>query len=130
MKLEVGIYVRTIYGYVARLKKINKTDRYTEYEFDNKIGYDYDDFFHSIVENYIDDIEIIKASHNIIDILEVGDIIRYRIDKVPLETKGYLTGVIDITDEEMLKSIKEDKNYHVLQILTKEKFKDISYEVV
>lgn len=61
--------------------------------------------------------------------LEVGDIIRYRIDKVPLETKGYLTGVIDIADEEMLKSIKEDKNYHVLQILTKEQFEEMSYKV-
>ena len=61
--------------------------------------------------------------------LEVGDIIRYRIDNVPLETKGYLTGVTDIADEEMLESIKKDKNYHVLQILTKEQFEQMAYKV-
>lgn len=61
--------------------------------------------------------------------LEVGDIIRYRIDNVPLETKGYLTDVTDITDEEMLESIKKDKNYHVLQILTKEQFEQMAYKV-
>ena len=61
--------------------------------------------------------------------LEVGDIIRYRIDNVPLETKGYLTGVTDIADEEMLENIKEDKNYHILQTLTKEQFEEMSYKI-
>ena len=83
MKLEPNMYVRTKNGYIARLNKINKTDRYTEYEFDNKIGYDYDGFFHSIVEDCIDDIEIIKTSHNIIDLIEVGDYVNgYYVEDV------------------------------------------------
>lgn len=54
---------------------------------------------------------------------------RFEKGNVPLETKGYLTGVTDITDEEMLESIKKDKNYHVLQILTKEQFEQMAYKV-
>lgn len=122
MKLEVGMYCR--YNNfqnkikIAKIKGIQKADEVFRYDY---ISFDNDD---GELET-----NIIKASYNIIDILEVGDIIRYRIDKVSLETKGYLTGVIDITDEEMIESIKEDKNYHVLQILTKEEFEKKAYKV-
>lgn len=34
-----------------------------------------------------------------------------------------------ISDEEMIEGIKEDKNYHVLQILTKEEFERRAYKV-
>ena len=120
MKLEVGQFVRTKDGYISQYKYYDTTNAYMEKLLCIPLS-------NGTFANIED---IVKASYNIIDILEVGDIIRYRINKVPLETKGYLTGVIDIADEEMLKSIKEDKNYHVLQILTKEKFKEMSYEVV
>lgn len=35
----------------------------------------------------------------------------------------------EIADEEMLENIKEDKNYHVLQVLTKEQFEEMSYKI-
>lgn len=129
MNLEVGMYVRgKYYSYKGKIGKIIKN-----YNGDLEIAYK-DGVLKTNVGSFIDDNYDIngkqyKASYNIINILEVGDIIRYRIDKVPLETKGYLTGVIDIADEEMLKSIKEDKNYHVLQILTKEQFEQMSYKI-
>ena len=129
MKLELreNMYIRNCYGRIAKIEYIEDNIAYC----DNWLYQSYEDHITFINLNDEEDInEILKASYNIIDILEVGDIIRYRIDKVSLETKGYLTGVIDIADEEMLKSIKEDKNYHVLQILTKEKFKEMSYEIV
>lgn len=122
MKLEVGMYCR--YNNfqnkikIAKIKGIQKADEVFRYDY---ISFDNDD---GELET-----NIIKASYNIVDVLEVGDIIRYRINKVSLETKGYLTGVIDITDEEMIESIKEDKNYHVLQILTKEEFERKAYKV-
>lgn len=123
MKLEVGMYVRTKDG------KIGKYFGEKAYE-PNKICIWTETTKEGIkVTPVIDKNTIVKASYNIIDILEEGDIIRYRIDKVSLETKGYLTGVIDITDEEMIESIKEDKNYHVLQILTKEQFEEMSYKI-
>lgn len=122
MKLEVGMYCR--YNNfqnkikIAKIKGIQKADEVFRYDY---ISFDNDD---GELET-----NIIKASYNIVDVLEVGDIIRYRINKVSLETKGYLTGVIDIADEEMIESIKEDKNYHVLQILTKEEFEKKAYKV-
>lgn len=121
MKLEVRMYVRTKDGYICRIININ--------------DYREPNMKYGVEANYLKDVmfigddDVVKASYNIIDILEVGDIIKYRIDNVPLETKGYLTGVADITDEEMLESIKEDKNYHVLQILTKEQMEQMAYKV-
>lgn len=131
MKLEIGKFIRTPYG-IRKIVNITKDDGYGKpkvrvIELDRHLNtpYKFDYIFYAD-ENVI---KKCKTSYNIIDILEVGDIIRYRIDKVPLETKGYLTGVIDITDEEMLENIKEDKNYHVLQILTKEQFEQMSYKI-
>lgn len=151
MKLEVGMYIRTDKGFIAKVKEFKH-----DYTKGKRLVDDYS--VKEVIENYLsldgnqcrliesidysippcypsdeelDEIKshILKTSYNIVDILEVGDIIRYRIDKISLETKGYLTGVIDIADEEMLKSIKEDKNYHVLQILTKEQMEQIAYKV-
>lgn len=129
MKLEVGMYVRgKYYNYRGKIGKIIKN-----YNNDLEIAYK-DGILKTSTSSFIDDNFDINgqqyvASFDIIDLIEVGDIIRYRIDKVSLETKGYLTGVIDITDEEMIESIKKDKNYHVLQILTKEEFEKRAYKV-
>lgn len=151
MKLEVGMYIRTDKGFITKVKELKHdytkgkrlVDDYSVKEVvENYLSLDgnqcrlIESIDYSIPPCYPSDEElneikshILKTSYNIVDILEVGDIIRYRIDKVPLETKGYLTGVIDITDEEMIEGIKEDKNYHVLQILTKEQFEEMSYKV-
>lgn len=129
MKLEVGMYIRTKYCGICdeiAIRKIIQIDETNNNWFyiDKNVCDIYKDY-----TNKLNTVNVEKASYNIIDILEVGDIIRYRIDKVSLATKGYLTGIVDITDEEMLESIKEDKNYHVLQILTKEQFEQKAYKV-
>lgn len=121
MKLEVGMYCR--YKNFQNKIKIGKICEIMPA--DDMIVYDYIILEHDGLLEH----DIINASFDIIDLIKKGDIIRYRIDKVSLETKGYLTGVIDITDEEMIESIKEDKNYHVLQILTKEEFEKKAYKV-
>lgn len=121
MKLEVGMYCR--YKNFQNKIKIGKICEIIPA--DDMIVYDYIILEHDGLLEH----DIINASFDIIDLIKKGDIIRYRIDKVSLETKGYLTGVIDITDEEMIEGIKEDKNYHVLQILTKEEFEKKAYKV-
>lgn len=121
MKLEVGMYCR--YKNFQNKIKIGKICEIIPA--DDMIVYDYIILEHDGLFEH----DIINASFDIIDLIKKGDIIRYRIDKVSLETKGYLTGVIDITDEEMIEGIKEDKNYHVLQILTKEEFERKAYKV-
>lgn len=74
---------------------------------------------------------IIKHSKNLKDLIEVKDVIKYRIDNISttLETRGYIEGIVDISDEEMLQKIKSDKNYHILEILTKEHFEANCYKV-
>lgn len=63
MKLEVGMYVRTKDGYINKIKKVNQF---------NVLVYGRDLFGEEL---NIPNNEITKASYNIIDILEVGDIL-------------------------------------------------------
>lgn len=77
------------------------------------------------------DAKKLKHSNNILDLIEVTDIIKYRINNISttLETKGYIEGIVDISDKEMLQRIKNDKNYEILEILTHEQFEQNSYKV-
>lgn len=75
--------------------------------------------------------DIVNHSKQPIDLIEVKDVIKYRINNISttLETKGYVEGIVDISDEEMLQRIKSDKNYHILEILTKESYMANCYKV-
>ena len=74
---------------------------------------------------------IANHSKQLIDLIEVKDVIKYRLNIISttLETKGYVEGIVDISDEEMLQKIKSDKNYHILEILTKESYMANRYKV-
>lgn len=74
---------------------------------------------------------ITNHSKQLIDLIEVKDVIKYRINNISttLETKGYIEGIVDISDEEMLQRIKNDNNYHILEILTKEQFEANCYKI-
>ena len=111
-KLEVGMYVKTIGG-IERLKKEN----------DN--GW----FFEKSMIIKPDNIEkyIIKASHNIIDLIEVGDYVN-----------GEKVGYIDDCDGAMREYYYDYENpsvdvghwfEEIKSIVTKEQFESMSYEV-
>ena len=74
---------------------------------------------------------IANHSKQLIDLIEIKDVIKYRINNISttLETKGYVEGIVDISDEEMLQRIKSDKNYEILAILTKEQMEANQYVV-
>ena len=74
---------------------------------------------------------IVNHSKQPIDLIEVKDVIKYRINNISttLETKGYVEGIVDISDEEMLQRIKNDKNYEVLEILTHQQYMANCYKV-
>ena len=82
-------------------------------------------------QDWFDSDAVENFSDNIIDLIEVKDVIKYRINNISttLETKGYVEGIVDISDEEMLQKIKSDKNYHILEILTKEIYMANCYKV-
>ncbi len=122
-KIEVGEYVRTKDGRIAQIKSIDYEAGI--YRFDRIIYIN--DF--RMKEDVLYNNEMFKkliANHSkqLINLVEVKDVVRYRIDNISttLETKGYVEGIEDISDEEMLQKIKSDKNYHILEILAREQY--------
>lgn len=122
-KIEVNEYVRTKNG------KIDKVERFSVgccvWCCENGMYIDECNCIGTHLE------DIVKHSKQLIDLVEVKDVIKYRIDNISttLETKGYVEGIVDISDEEMLQEIKRDKDYHILEILTKEQFEANCYKV-
>ena len=112
MKLEEGMYVRTNDGYINKIKKLNQYN----------VLVDARDLFGE--ELNIPNNEIIKASYNIIDILEVGDYVN-----------GNPVCIIK-EDEHNRKWIYTDSNYKygyleedIKSILTHEQIEQMAYKV-
>ena len=125
-KIEVGEYVRTNNKGIKRIDRIDNNKTVNKYLYFTGIE-DFEGKEYGIIKTT----EIVKHSKQLIDLVEVKDVIKYRIDNISttLETKGYLEGIIDISDEEMLQEIKSDKDYHILEILTKEQYLANCYKV-
>ena len=113
--IEVNEYVRTDNGEIHKVIDIEKGSIKIKSQYKEWIGL----------------CCIAKHSKKLIDLIEVKDVIKYRINNISttLETKGYVEGIVDISDEEMLQRIKSDKNYHILEILTKESYMANCYKV-
>ena len=113
-EIEVGEYVRTKDGVIGKVIKVLSTRVFL-----NSLGY-------AVLIK-----DIVNHSKQLIDLIEIKDVIKYRINNISttLETKGYVEGIVDISDEEMLQRIKSDKNYHILAILTKEQMEANQYVV-
>ena len=117
-EIKVGEYVRTKEGEIHKVIKIIEDDGDWDYYCcGNNVGY-----FAMDIANH---------SKHLIDLIEVKDVIKYRINNISttLETKGYIEGIVDISDEKILQKIKSDKNYHILEILTKESYMANCYKV-
>ena len=121
-EIEVGDFVRLKQGYIGTVENINDFR-------EPSMKYAVDIQKRDLV--FIGDNDIVKHSKQLIDLIEVKDVIKYRIDNISttLETKGYVEGIVDISDEEMLQKIKNDKNYEILEILTKEIYMANCYKV-
>lgn len=72
-----------------------------------------------------------KVSENLIDLVEVEDVIKYKINNISreLQPKGFIEGVVGINNEIRLKDFKEDKNREILEILTHELYEANCYKV-
>ena len=107
MKLEVGMYVRTKDGTIERIIELGYQDKkYVSFSKDNE---------------YLTYKDKIKASHNIIDLIEVGDYVNGY--KVTHRTKSLL-GFEDGQDGDWYLS-----NENIKSIVTKEQFESMSYKV-
>ena len=127
MKLEVGMYVRTKQGLIAKYIGYEKNDddiQFNTYNFDGKIYWYYEyynDFVYEEDFKYWFEERVLKTSHNIVEILEAGDLLDFHcIEKIEGKTI-YLTDgwFIDFEDVEDM----------VETIVTKEQFESMSYKV-
>ena len=108
MELKEGMYIRTDDGIITKIidnrdNVIIKTDDYTTH-------------LRS---------KVTKASNNIIDLIEVGDIITYEfptgLGMLKYENVTVLENLLDI--------LKNSDEYTILSIVTKEQFESMSYKV-
>ena len=125
MKLEVGMYVRTLKG-IAKIigRKLEPDDYYFQCWVTDRFLCICDD------TEYLCDSDILKASDNIIDLIEVGDYVNgFRVDgigeyhsiktdKIEIYTKVNCSALLNCFYEEDIKTI-----------VTKEQFESMSYKV-
>ena len=114
MKLELreNMYVRTKDGEIHKIKSIN--DEYIEYE--NSFGIPYE------LKEYI-----VKASYNIIDILEVGDYVNGEriINVIPEDICG--NEILD--NQHIFTKDGEIFENEIKSIITKEQMEQMAYKV-
>ena len=135
-KLEVGMYVRTKMGYIARCTYIDK-ELENIYGFDSAIrrsfGDEYDFIYCDEQKEYI-----IKASHNIIDLIEEGDYVNGNLIEMFYdcwndEIKDYedILGIAIYDDARMdcITSIRPLTTLDIKSIVTKEQFESIEYSL-
>lgn len=109
MKLEVGMYVRTLNGIV-------KIDKVQDNVMKDTKGYlHYGDF--------------IKASYNIIDLIKSKDIILGRDGKIYQCWKIYKDYVFTYSKNKQGQTITL-VDYQIDKVLTKEQFEQLAYKVV
>ena len=119
MELKEGMYVRTTYGIAKYIHKLDKTN--CDYKvIDKKIAYDHIEDWEDVIVGT----EILKASNNIIDLIEVGDYVNgFRVDEVEHSKSTIFIGNTNKVIEQALWS--NDIN----SIVTKEQFESMSYKV-
>ena len=120
MKLEVGMYVRHKPLLSSKYVKINKIKEIEEKENCLHIWLEDKDL---ITEKYL-----IKASYNIIDILEVGDIISFYED-IDNYKKQYVIGIPDLITLDKIKDKITNDNIRLVSILTKQEMEQMAYKV-
>ena len=121
MKLEVGMFVRTKDGII------------------DKVIIDYEGHCNnpncnckhiSCKYNYYDENKVIKASHNIIDLIEENDIIEYAPIHNGYEKKQlFCRRIKDAKDLICFKYQVEHNKAKIKSIVTKEQFESMSYKV-
>ena len=82
----------------------------------------------SCAKNYYDEDKIVKASYNIIDLIEVGDIISFYED-IDNYKKQYVIGIHDLITLDNIKDKITNDNIRLVSILTKEKMEQMAYKV-
>lgn len=126
MKLEVGMICRTYEGYIGKLIQINVSDyNYLVIDCNRDVRRDVG---YPKSHLYLKEENIKKASYDILDLIEVGDILHNKNDDeywTVQETQG--TGYIQ-TEWEVVET--QEEFFEIFdEIITKEQAKEFSYKI-
>lgn len=125
MKLEVGMYVRTLNGNIRKIVELTNT------KFIDEPDYYVDKVLIDIEQNEIEDTtymekwlfneDIVKASYNIIDLIEVGDYVNgCKVHRIA----NCITIILD--NEENISWVNPS---NIKSIVTKEQFSSMEYRL-
>ena len=132
-KLEVGMYCKTKDGIITKVDDIDDETIY----FDKDIYRFYGDGIDFLEKNNLE--RIIKASYNIIDLIEEGDILllfdkeygkEYKAEVV-VDSENF-TVVVNYEQNDLLileYELITNEHIELLKILTKEQFESMSYRI-
>ena len=120
-KIEIDEFIRTKKGLIAKVCAYQDLTTYddkgisvTLHSFDTDKG-------------KIADIEVAKHSKDLVDLIEIGDVLKLKEDN-----SAYYIGLekdeITITYQEIIDTIKENKT-ELVSIITKEKLKEMEYKL-
>lgn len=122
MKLKVGMYIRTNYGKIDKIFKI--TESYVQGVSQK------DEFYVYAIDS------IIKASFDIIDLIEIGDAFKFKELRTRISnesnTKYYENYIFDVHNEQEFKVIKQEirqGKIKLLEIVTRQQFEQMSYKL-
>ena len=117
MEIKEGMYVRTTDGIIEKVIKIGE------------IRYMHEECYQTDRKETLYREDIKKASFNIIDLIEVGDIVKWKT-----KYNGGINEVIDRFGEVGVYAIEEDccnllEDIEILEVVTHEQFDSMKYEV-
>ena len=125
MKLEIGMYVRTKQGKIGKIKGLAISHGFTIKEI-----IIVDTYYNFVDENdsyFVEDLS--KASHNIIDLIEVGDYVNgNRVEEIDWYSsiKVQQQKYLKIDCSSLFNALYEED---IKSIVTKEQFESMSYKV-
>jgi len=132
MEIKVGEYVRTPLGIAKYLGECDDMPGFYKFDkLDEELWFD--DIADIIYENQLDKI-VVKHSPNIMDLIEVGDVIKYKElrDWSMYGTKANETYILNLKSQKEVDKFKkcvEDKYIEFVSIVTKEKFAEMEYKL-
>ena len=130
MKLETGKWCRTKKGTIFKIigGNVDMWEIDIDYSYLSKCeNEDYNSYAYN-KNNSLFEYLVVKASYNIIDILEEGDIISF-FEDIDNYKKQYVIGIPDLITLDKIKDKITNDNIRLVSILTKEQMEQMAYKV-
>lgn len=110
MELKEGMYIRTQVGFIEKIKTIEPYN------------------WQECINGHTYSVNVLKASYDIIDLIEVGDIISFKhyIDNYKYT---YAVRIISLIYLDEIKDMIKTGEYRLFSILTQEQFENYEYKV-